>query len=287
MATVIRTIRHPDYVQEHHDEYLQKTLENRIAALETNPYAGYTFNCIDADFFGAGYLITSYTSLAAMFGKFMAGFDIEDVWEKSALDILSPQEIHKHAAEQKQKLDANIDMNIRPAFQRALRDINAVGSSSFVIGCANIESKRIKDYAKISLDATTSLLIKVQDKFRENLAWNRDVITSYAKIMKAYFSFRMDTDIKGYTFLAEDVLWPFTVLDFDRRALNALGPQYLENETDQVDGWYQRNKTLIGAISILAWTIQGAYIGSSYPPWGTLIGAVVGFVIGVALYFMQ
>jgi len=281
------SIRPPDYVMPFHENFLTEVVAQIEGSIGASPYVDFTYDNIDEDFFGIGYLISSYASLYDMFGKFMAGLDLESLWKDSAIAILTPSEIHAYAIEEKRKLDDRIDMETLPMYQRIMRDLNAVGSSSFVIGCTNIEDERVKEFAKISLDATTKLLVKAEDKFITELGWCRDMIGNYAKIMKKYFSYRIDTDTKRYTLLAEDVLWPFTVLDYERRALNALGPQWLENNQDKVDNWYEKNKTLVGAVSILMWTIQGAYIGSSYPPYGTVIGAVIGFVIGVALYFLD
>uniref|UniRef100_A0A6M3KDX2 Uncharacterized protein n=1 Tax=viral metagenome TaxID=1070528 RepID=A0A6M3KDX2_9ZZZZ len=283
----VMTIRHPDYAEVHHSGFLTEFTVQLASALAVNPHTDYVYRNIDADFFGVGYLFSSYVTLHDMFGKFMAGLDLEELWRSSISDVLTQEEMYTHIAEKKQKLDDEIDTQILPTFKRGMRDINAVASSSFIIGCAKIESKRVKDYAAISLEVTANLIPTIFVKFTTELAWCKNIVADYAKIMKAYFSYRIDTDISGYTLRAEDVLWPFTVLDFDRRALNALGPQHLENMTTLDPTWLEKNKLVIGGVSIIAWTAQGAYIGSSYPPYGTIIGAVIGFVVGVALYFMQ
>lgn len=283
----VMTIRHPDYAEVHHSGFLTEFTVQLASALAVNPHTDYVYRNIDADFFGVGYLFSSYVTLHDMFGKFMAGLDLEELWRSSTSDVLTQEEMYTHIAEKKQKLDDEIDTQILPTFKRGMRDINAVASSSFIIGCAKIESKRVKDYAAISLEVTANLIPTIFAKFTTELAWCKNIVADYAKIMKAYFSYRIDTDISGYTLRAEDVLWPFTVLDFDRRALNALGPQHLENMTTLDPTWLEKNKLVIGGVSIIAWTAQGAYIGSSYPPYGTIIGAVIGFVIGVALYFMD
>uniref|UniRef100_A0A6M3XMW0 Uncharacterized protein n=1 Tax=viral metagenome TaxID=1070528 RepID=A0A6M3XMW0_9ZZZZ len=283
----VMTIRHPDYAEVHHSGFLTEFTVQLASALAVNPHTDYVYRNIDADFFGVGYLFSSYVTLHDMFGKFMAGLDLEELWRSSISDVLTQEEMYTHIAEKKQKLDDEIDTQILPTFKRGMRDINAVASSSFIIGCAKIESKRVKDYAAISLEVTANLIPTIFVKFTTELAWCKNIVADYAKIMKAYFSYRIDTDISGYTLRAEDVLWPFTVLDFDRRALNALGPQHLENMTTSDPTWLEKNKLVIGGVSIIAWTAQGAYIGSSYPPYGTIIGAVIGFVVGVALYFMQ
>jgi hypothetical protein len=281
------TVTHPDYVQEHHDSFLNQVEIQQAIGLETNPFADFAYRNIDAYYFGIGYLISSYTSLYDMFGKFMAGLDLEELWKSGALSLLTSEEIYTHVTEQKRKLDDKIDIETLPKFKQEMRELNAVASSSFVIGCAKIEAKRVKDYAVISLEATANIIPSVAEKFSGNLSWCKEIILSYSKIMKSYFTLRIDTDIKTYTFCAEATLWPFTILDYNRRALNSLGPQFLENETTDKQTWLQKNKELVGGVSILLWTVQGAYIGSSYPPYGTIIGAVVGFVIGVVLYLIQ
>ena len=287
MSLIEITKKYPTYVSEHHDRFLNEVEIQQATGLATNPFEVMVARDVDEAFFGIGYLISSYTSLYDMFGKFMAGLDLEELWNKGMLSLLTKEEIYTFITEQKQKLDFKIDTDIRPKFQLGMRELNAVSSSTFVIGCAKIEAKRVKDYTAISLETTAGIIPEVFEKFRSDLGWGKDVIKSYAQIMKTYFSWRMDIDIKTYTIRAENTLWPFTVLDYNRRALNSLGPQYMENETIDKQTWLEQNKPLVGGVSILMWTAQGAYIGSSYPPYGTIIGAVVGFIIGLALYLMQ
>lgn len=287
MADRTVTIKHPDYVQEHHDRFLNQIEVQQAIGLAANPFIAIEHRNINDVFFGAGYLLSSYASLYDMFGKFMAGLDLEELWKKGELSLLTTEEIQAHVAEEKQRLDDKIDIEVIPKFKREMRDLNAVASSSFIVGCAKIEAKRVKDRAAISLEIVSGIIPSVSDKFIGDLSWAKEIILSYSKIMKSYFTLKVDTEIKLYTAHAEKVLWPFTVLDYNRRALNSLGPQFLENETTDKQTWLEKNKEVVGGVSILMWTAQGAYIGSSYPPYGTIIGAVVGFVIGLALYLMQ
>lgn len=57
----------------------------------------------------------------------------------------------------------DIDNNITPAFQAGMRDLNAVMSSSFVIGLAHINSRKTDQLAKLTAELQTAAYMKRTD----------------------------------------------------------------------------------------------------------------------------
>jgi hypothetical protein len=277
-------MRYAPYVEEHHNIFLDVMTARREVAIAVSPFADYSFDVIDEDFFGVGYLVSSFASLYDMFGKFMAGIDIDTLWNAAVTAVLTPSEVQDHINEQKAFLDAQIDMKVLPDFQHEMRDINAVASSSFVVGAAMIEDKRVKDLAVICTEAIAQLIPTASKQWKNTLDWNKGLITTYAKLMRDYFSSRMTTDEAHYKMGVDGEMWPFTVLDYERKGLKALTP--VTKQAKQLAAGFAGSPAM-KAVIIMSWTIQGAYIGSEITPgWGTVIGGVIGFVIGLADAFL-
>lgn len=274
-----KTLRHAPYLEHAHSEFLQVMKAQRNIAIAVSPYADYTFEPVEEDFFGVGYLISSFPSLYDMFGKFMAGFDVEGMWTKAVASILSPEEVQENIQEQVKLIDDRIVLHDLPEYQRKMRDSNSVVSSSYVIGTAMMEDERVKSVGKLSLEATTALIPKAEEKWINGLNWNQDVIKRYALTMRDYFSVRIATDEMQYHMAHKNLMWPLDVLDYERAGLAAFDPktpqaEYTEKPFAQT--------TAGRAISIVSWTATGAYIGSEiYPGIGTVVGGVIGFAVGL------
>lgn len=277
------TMRYAPYVEEHHNVFLDVMEARREVAIAVSPFASYTFDVIDEDFFGVGYLISSFASLYDMFGKFMAGLDVETLWNAAVTAVLTPAEVQDHINKQKEILDAQIILKTLPDFQRGMRDINAVASSSFVVGTAMIEDRKIKDLGVICTEAISQLIPTAQKQWKDTMDWNKGLITTYAKLMRDYFSSRMATDEAHYKMGVDGEMWPFTVLDYERKGLKALTP--VTKQAKQLAAGFAGSPAM-KAVIVLSWTIQGAYIGSTWGPYGTAIGAVIGFIIGLADAFL-
>ena len=119
-------------------------------------------------------------------------------------------------------IDDEIETTSLPRLQTGMRDMNAVMSSSFVVGKSLIEDTRTKMVAKFSADLKYRLIPIAQERWNTHLNWNKLTVGTYAEIMKLYFSAKTDVDEINYAMAAKNTLWPFTVLDFERAAVGAL-----------------------------------------------------------------
>jgi len=269
------TIQYAGYVESKHKSFLNAVKSYRQATTGDSPYDGYTDIEIDDGFFGTGYAISSFPSLYDMYGKFMAGLDVDALYGQVFEDAINKTEINDLVAAESALLDDDIDSNVLPRFQTGMRDINAVMSSSFVTGKALIEDARVKSVAKFSAGVKYQMIPVATDRWKTQLEWNSGTVQMFTEIMKLYFSAKMDVDEANYSMSAKDKLWPFTVLDYERAALGAL--QGARKSTTDVGGASSGAKAISGALS-------GAALGfkaSGGNPLGAAIGGVLGLASGL------
>jgi len=279
----VKTTRYAPYIEAKHDAMLNVTASYSTTALLASPYSNYTDVEVDDALFGLGYLITSYPSLYDMFGKFMAGFDVETLWSSLFPTQMNKTELQDTIDAQMQLFDDALKVNEVPNLSTIARDTNSVQSSTFIIGKANIESYRTKTFCEVSADIKFAILTLINQKWTEYLNWSKEVIAYYAFNLKFYFLAQSGIDNVNTTFDVRDKLWPFTVLDFERAALGALqGATYQKTMAP-------RERSLISkALLVMSYTVNGVYIGASIggPP-GAIIGGVIGFIVGIATILFE
>lgn len=252
-------VRYAPYVEAQHEAFLAHIASARDTALVSSPFDDYTDIIVDAAFFGVGYLISSFPSLYDMYGKFMAGLDIDTLWTQIFADTVNSPEVDALLVAESHLMDDDIVAHSMPRLQTGMRDINAVMGSSYVIGRAIIEDAKVKAMAKYSADLRYRLIPIASGRWTTHLDWNKGVVGVYAELMKLYFSTKIDVDEANYAMSAKDKLWPFTVLDFERAALGAL--QGAINSKTDVAGASTASKVIGGALSGAA---MGAMVGSQF-----------------------
>ena len=255
------TIRYAGYIESKHQAFLNEVQTKRIATVDDSPFTGYTDIIIDDAFFGAGYLISSFPSLYDMYGKFMAGLDIDVLYSQLFEDTVNAPEVSNLVSAEAALMDDDIDTNIIPRLIVGQRDINSVMASSFIVGKAVIEDARVKSLSRFSAELKYRLIPIALERWKIHLDWNKLVVGIYAEIMKFYFSAKVDVNDANYTKAAQDKLWPFTVLEFERAALGAL--QGAMNTATDVAGSSTAAKVLSGALTGAA---MGATVGSAIAP---------------------
>ena len=249
-------IRYAPYIEARHSDFLNSVYSARVGAISNSPFSAYTDIEVDDAFFGAGYTISSFPSLYDMYGKFMAGLDIEALWTQEYNDTIDSPVVSSLIAAEGDLIDDEIEQTSLPRLQTGMRDLNAVMSSSFVVGKSLIEDTRTKMVAKFSADLKYRLIPVAQERWKAHLDWNKQVVSIYAEIMKLYFSSKTDVDEVNYSMAAKNILWPFTVLDFERAAVGAL--QGATNSKQGVAGASTASRVLGGALTGAA---MGAMVG--------------------------
>lgn len=277
------TRRYAPYIEAAHNNFFTVMSASRDVALSANPYDSYTFDTINNEFFSIGYVMANFPSLYETFGKFMAGLDIDALWRKAVDAILTPDEIRNNISEKADTLNRKLELESLPEHQRNMRDLNAVQSSTYCVGKVMLDDKRVKQIGQISFEETSKLIPELEKNWLKTINFNAEVVKKYALIMKNYFMSRMTTDEGHYHKAAEDALWPFKVLEYNRKGLFALAPN-TRAAAQQQTGFMQ--STAGKWVSVVMCAVNGAQIGSEIcPGWGTLIGAVVGAVLGIGVNF--
>ena len=216
------TIRYAPYLESAHQTLLTKTLAFANTASVNSPYANYTELSIEDAFFGAGYTISSFPSMYDMFGKFMAGLDIEILFNEAFEDTINGPVIDAIIADEAIKLSDDLENEASPRYELGMRDINAVMSSTFVVGKAMMEGARTKALSKFSSSFRASLLPVVTQRWSKHLDWNKEVIESYTSLIQAYITNRLELDKHNLDVASKDVLWPFEAFEGFRDAVGVL-----------------------------------------------------------------
>jgi len=288
-------IRYAPYIEDYHTAFLALVAEKGNAVINDSPFSGYTNIEVDVAFFGTGYLISSFPSLYDMYGKFLAGLDIEVLYSQIFEDTVNAPAVNNLVSAEAAMMDDDIEINSLPRMQTGLRDINSVMSSSFVVGKSLIEDARVKSLSRFSSDLKYRMIPVASARWQTHLEWNKGVVGVYAELMKLYYSAKTDVNETNYAMAAKNKLWPFTVLDFERAALGAL--QGATNTKTDVAGASTASKVISGALSGAA---MGAMVGGAFntapvaanvatgapavagSTAGSLYGAGIGAVLGIA-----
>src|SRR4030067_100126 len=274
-------IRYAKYVEEAHKTFLDRIETNVALVVNDSPFTGYADIAYADAFFGAGFVISSFPSLYDMYGKFVAGLDVDVLFTQILDDSINNVAINNRVSQHAIELEDDIVQNATPRFVTGMRDINSVISSSFIVGKAMMEVARTKALSNYDAGLRHAMLPIAVSRWSTHLDWNKSTVISFAEIMKLYFSAAMDLDNHNYSMHSKDKLWPFTVLDFQRAALGPL--QGESKTTTDVGGASTAQKALGGALTGAA---AGAMAGRVFPGVGFVVGGVVGGVVGAASAFI-
>lgn len=265
------TMRYATYIEDRHKVFLKDTYTYRKSVIADNPYDEYTDIPVDVGFFGVGYTLASFPSMFDLYGKFIAGMDIDALWSQIANSTIDVKLSRGIVQAESALLDDELDSSILPKFMVGMRDLNATMSSTFINGKAIILDSKQKTIAKFSAELKWKLLGASSDRYKAHLAWNTEVVNSYANIFKTYFGIKDGITRLNYEIESKNALWPLNVMDFERANLGALqGAMKQSNDTSSGN-------------NILGGVLSGASAGGMIAgPWGALGGAVLG---GVASLF--
>jgi hypothetical protein len=280
------TVRYAPYLESAHGKFLGTGLvsTNFISVFNTtldqSPYANYETQDIDEGFFGMRtddpsltYEIKNFPSLWDMFGKFMAGLDLHDLWGQIYQDVIQGAEINDAISAHSASLQDEIDTNVMPRFLSGMRDINSVQSTTFVIGKALIQDSHVKAVNEFSTKLRMHAMDVAQQQWGLHLEWNKSVITVFSEMMKLYYSARMDMDRNQLEYEVKDAMWNINLFENARAILGAMAGSAASASPNEPSA---AQKAVGGALSGAA---AGAMVGG---PIGAGIGAAI---MGIASIF--
>ena len=276
------TIRYAPYIENHHIAFLDVVAAKRAAVIDASPFADIDAIPIDTAFFGLGFVLSDFPSLYDMYGKFMAGLDIEVLYGQIFEDTVDGPHVNALVSAEAALMDDDLTTTALPRFQVGMRDINSVVSSSYVIGKAMLEDARVKALAKFSGELKYRLIPVATERWTKHLDWNKAVVLTYGEIIKLYFSAKMDIDSHDQEVAVKNALWPFTVLEYERAALGAL--QGAVTSTSSPAGSSKAAKAIAGAMGGAA--MGGMLAGASGGAVGGPMGMIMGGLLGLAGSFI-
>jgi len=276
-GTQTNYIRYAPYIEDRHTTFLANVANYRTLLVGDSPYSSFEDIDVDTAFLGAGVAITSFSSLFDSYETLLLNYDIESAYNTIFEQVTNSQHVSDLISAQAADLNYEIENETLPRFMIGARDVNAVVSSTFVIGKSLIEAEKVRNLSKFSAELRYKLIPVVFERWKTTLDWNKVTIEMYAQIFKLYFAAKMDEGETNFEMAVKDKLWPFTVLDYERAALGALqgatnSKSVGGSETSKVQ------KALGGAMSGAA---MGAQLSGGNP-----IGAAVGGVLGLAGGFL-
>lgn len=270
------TVRYAPYIEAHHTTFLDRIETLVSSALDDSPYEAFGDVDFGDGFFGAGYVLSSFPSLYDMFGKFMAGLDIEILYDQMFESTVNNETINNVVSAEADLLGDHIDVRVSPKYQTGMRDINAVLSSSYMIGKANIAEAQTKAIEKFSSELKYRMIPIAVDRWKTHLSWNQGVVQTYADLLRLYMSAKIDSETFNRGLAVKKVLWPFSVMEYQRAALGAM--QGASNAQASVAG--DEPSKLMGALGgAMSGASAGFAVGGPY-------GAIAGGVIGAASSFL-
>jgi len=272
-ANQTHTIRYADYIENFHS-YLLSQSQSYIGSIAPySPYSDYIATPTSNAFFGVGYDSSSFPSLYDMYGKFMAGLNLEALWSQMYDSTVYGPEVTDMATAESADLTAELDTVSMPRFQTGMRDIGAVMTSSYSIGKSLLEEGRNRALAKFRAESKYKMIAVMQDRWKSHLAWNEGIIKTYIDMIKHYFTIHQGITEMNYGMKAKNSLWPLTVLDYGRANIGALQGA-TKSSTSGEEG--SSGKSVLGGA--LSGAAAGGMMGG---PMGALAGGVLGGLAGL------
>ena len=103
------TVRYAPYIEEKHAAFLAATATYRAALTGDSPFDGYTDIEVELAFFGTGYTIASFPTMYDMYGKFMAGLDIDTLFSQMFEDTVNAPEVNDLVAAESALIQDDVD----------------------------------------------------------------------------------------------------------------------------------------------------------------------------------
>lgn len=270
------TVRYAPYIEDKHAAFLAATQTYRLAAADDSPFDGYSDIEVELAFFGTGYTISSFPTMYDMFGKFVAGLDVDTLYSQIFEDTVNAPEVNDLVAAESDLIEDDV-VEAVTAIEVGMRDIGSVQASTFVVARAIPRDTKVKALEKFRSELKYRLIPVATQRWQTHLEWNKGVIMTYAEVMKLYYSVKMDVDGINYEMAAKDKLWPFTILDYERANLGAL--QGATKSTSEVGGRSKFSNAVSGALSGAA---GGVLASTAIAGLSATTGGLIGGFLGLA-----
>ena len=287
-------VSYPAYMEAKHTTWLDE-----MAVLITTAVTGASPFASETAYDPAS-RITTMEGAVTTFKAAVDALDHDADWEagidtaKTKLDaeVFNDTYINADIAAFQDLLEDDIADVILPQFQTGMRDINAVYSSAFIMGEADIYAKKTKEVTKYGTDLRMKLnlqrneaIIKCTNNMLENLI-------KQVTLNQAISAQTIENGRIGIVAFKEQADQDFNIIDLDARwdldvyqyGANMLGGISGGTVKAGGDAGMSKGQSAIGGA--LAGAAAGAYVGSVVPGLSTAVGAGIGALLGAAGGFL-
>lgn len=279
-----KEIRVAGYIEDHHKSFLDIGWAYCIALDDLSPYASYQDIDTYDGFFSVGYTLSSFDSLFELFGKQLAGIDIDSFANDIFKDILGANESNAAIEADRDIYRDDLELTSVPQHCLNFRDINAVNSSSFVVGTANIECDILTKFSALKLKLQTELIPEAQKRLAGLLNHDKNIVTNFALALKRYYGDEQLASGMNYRQAYRDDLWALDV--YNHMVPNLAAVSMVKNIKKQQE---KRKRSLLSAVLLtLSYVVTGAVTGAAIGGYvGAIVGAVIGLIVGVAQTLLE
>lgn len=291
-------IEYPTYMQDMHQYWLDGVVSGTVvntggvakeiaSAVSTNPFTGKTPYDPTDDVTAMATAISTFSSLVTAIAPDTIYKTYHDDAAAQIDSVISPDtyilaRVAAHAA----ALDNEINTKILPRFNAGMRDINAIQSSSYVLGKAIIESDRNDKVDKFMADMRFQSDAKRGDLIQaaanemvrmhlQKLEYQRVIVATTVEQKRIGIAAEQDYNTELKAIAADLARWPLEAYKYGGNMLAAIAGG--TTSSVPVDG--SKTARIIG--SGLAGAVAGAMIGASTSASGGAgIGAVLGAIVG-------
>jgi len=244
------------------------------SALGNSPWIGKTAYDPDSDLTD---LIAAPATLQTLVSLLSSGTSLDAV----IANILSDSYIDNAVTEYAADLDARLTSEVLPRFEAGLRDINAVVSSSFVIGRALIEENQDRQVAKYSADlhlkAASDDAIKI---IGMKLEYQKAVSQMISEANRIKIVAKKEESDANMEIDEADALWDIELFQYGANLLASIGGG--THSTKSPKGISKTASAIGGGMAGAAGgALVGAEVGTAGGAWGALIGGVLGAAAGL------
>ena len=247
------------------------------------PYTHYTPVSVTDGLYGGGQGVLSTAATGARIVALQTHAP-QQLWGSVYSTVMPEADIAAQVDAYSQHLAGELDHTLYAEWNAGMRAINAVQSSTYVLGKAWVAQEHLNRVAAYMTTLRLAVLDLSMMVWEQQLNWLRDVVLMYHLAVTApYYEMRHVYDGDRLSFAVEDRMWNlqlFRDLWPVVATLNGQGtPPGKTNQTAEVAKQHP-------GLTVLQWTLTGASIGQFFGGYGAAIGAVVGLVVGLAMAFL-
>jgi hypothetical protein len=279
----------PDYMKNKHEAWLSAVDALIPGSIAANPYTGiaaYDPATLLMDMetkvtaFSTALTIVTDPGLATLLGTFIASV-------KTNVDaaLLNEAYITNQSNKYLSSLVAQKTAKLIPIFESGMRDINAVMTSSFVLGEYAIAAEVTRETAlfeanlRIELgkqrnDAIKVLSTSLLDLYLKHTAMRGDLAKLWMDVDRLSIIANKEEIEQQTDYDVQEARWPYDLYMYGGNMLSSIGGGH--GGADTAMGPSKTQSAMSGAIA-------GATIGAGFGGVGAIAGAVIGGVAGYAM----